>query len=1054
MIDFIHLHVHTTYSMLDGYGTPEQYFDRLDEIGHDTFAITDHGNIWAHIPFEKEAKQRNKNVIFGCEFYIVEDSTKRESRTRYHITVLAKNKTGLVNIHKLTSYANLEGFYYKPRIDFNTLLKYKAGLIVLSGCMGDGVVIQNLNNHDFLHNYLTTFKKEMGRDFYVEVSPIADAVGYKPDIQGVIDKADEYNVPIISTSDTHFPSPSDYSGEDLSLCIGLKTTHDDPNRMKLMKELYMFDGIEAEKRGKAVYGQRFEEAFANTLEIKQKTNAIHPKSHRMKYRYEKKENGNYSLASENNEDLFREIIQKGIEKRKLKTQPRWAEYEQRLQREMTTIIEKKFVDYFLIIWDMVNWAHKRMLVGPARGSVAGSLVAYCMNITQVDPIKHNLMFERFIDVSRTDDPDIDIDFPDEKRKLIFEYMVNKYGQQHTSQLGSLGKFKSKNALWDTRRVYDLPWNECKELAGMVLERSSGDARAQFCLSDSFKEFERAQEILRKYPQFAYAEKLEGQIRQTGVHAAAVVVSEDELELFGGFQEGSQDEIILQLDKHGAKYLQLLKIDVLGLKQLGVFELVLDMIGKDPEWLYNLPLDDEDSYQLLKDGKYWGIFQFEGDAVRFTCQQTRPDTFLNLSEISALARPGALHSGGTTDYIDRRAYVKGFTDRPTAKKPEYLHPLLKEIAEETYGIIIYQEQVMKIMRDIGNMTWSETSTARLGMSKSMGVEYFAQLKKSFMEGASKNSIPAGDAEVLWDSMQHFGSWAFNKSHSISYGLISYWCLYLKAHYPNEFYVATLQKEQDENIQKKILREFVEGGGKLVPFDFNKSGVTFTLKDGVIYGGWANLKGIGEKAAEKLAGMAPWKNSKDFRKAANKKALQVLKSINQLPADLPVGGNQYSLFTGDIETENWGDIQPDPELTKETIMPWADLYPIGDKYVSAFKNKGYNITYAKDIGELTKKVIMIVKVMDIQICSKREETSHNPSKQNYRDKHLDRYLKLQTEDDTESILMGVSRYLYDAIGLELIRSGIGSVMVIKGNKIPGFRKIQIQKMKILKQGTNNE
>jgi len=1049
MIDFTHLHVHTTFSILDGYGLPWQYFDRLKEIGHSAMGITDHGNVLAHIPFEKEAIGAGVKIIFGCEFYVAPfgvsaadpDLKNSMNRKRFHLTVMAKNRTGLTNLHKLITYSNLRGFYYKPRIDFETLLKHKAGLIVLSGCMGDGVFMQSLANMDNLDWFLKTFKKEMGGDFYAEVSPLAN---FRTDkIKQIIEIADDYRIPIVSTSDTHFPAAEDHTAEDLSLCIGMKDQWDDPSRMKLMSELYLFDGIEAEKRGNAIYGSRTNEFFARTLEIENKCHVTHPQAKRKKYSLPLPEEYKTPL------ELFNGVIEKGVITRGLKDKPNWPEYEARLEREVSIITSKDYIDYFLICWNIITWAAERMLVGPARGSVAGSLTAFVMGITQIDPMIHGLMFERFIDVSRLDDPDIDMDFPAEKRGDVIAYMVKQYGQAHASLLGNVGKFKSKNALWDTRRVFNLPWGKAKELAGLILERSSGDARSQFCLVDSFTEFERARQIVDEHPKFLYAGKIEGQARQTGIHAAAVVLTDDELENYSGFMRGRHEkEAVLSMDMYSMKYLNILKMDILGLKQLSVFETVLDMIGKDAQWLYDLPLDDHDSYKLLRESKYWGIFQFEGDAVRFTCSQCFPDTFLNLSEISALARPGALHSGGTTDYLDRRAWVKGY-DRPTKKKPQYLHPLIKEIASETYGVIIYQEQVMRIMRDIGNMSWSETTTARIGMGKAMGVEYFDQFKKSFMTGAGENGVPPEDAEVLWDSMQHFGSWAFNKSHSIAYGHISYWCMYLKAHYPDAFYTATLQKQDDEALQKKILREYVESGGELVPFDFHKSQENFSTQEGILYGGWSNLKGIGEKAAKKIIAGLPFSDSTSFRKVAGSRALELLKAIDMLPTGLPVGGNQLNMFSGEVEIETWGDVRTG-DWNEHTIMPWSDLYPIGEKYVKPFTDKGYEITHAIEVGEHHKKVIMLVKIMDIQIYSQREETMFDKSRQNYRDKYLDRYLKIQTEDDTESMLMGISRYLYETLGKQLVTAGVGSIVIIKGTKIPGFRKINIQKMRVLEKG----
>jgi len=1037
MIDFIHLHVHTTYSMLDGYGLPWQYMERLKEIGHNAMGISDHGNIWGHVPFEKEAAKHNIKMIYGCEFYLTLKPAPEAIREQYHITVFAKNQTGLVNLHRLVTYSNVKGFYYKPRIDLGALYAHKEGLIVLSGCVGDGVLVRHKGNIEVVDPFLKQSKKEFGDDFYLEVSPSLDET-FHHFIDYVFELSEEYKIKMVSATDAHFPKKSDHKAEDVMLCIGLKTDYNAPDRISIPKDLYLFDGEEAEHRCEVVYhGEKH--VFNNTLEIYDKCDFVkHPQAKRKFYPTEIPKN-----------ELFRQVVWKGVDVKNYKSLSNWDEYEKRLEREMSIIEDKDYVDYFLIIWDIVNWAKKTMLIGPARGSVAGSLVAYTMGITQVDPIVHGLMFERFIDVSRLDDPDIDMDFPDYRRVDVINYIIDKYGAEHASLLGNLGKFKSKNALWDVRRIFNLPWNETKELAGMILERSSGDARSQYCLVDSFKEFDRAKEILAKHPQYLHAGDIEGQVRQSGIHAAAVVLTEDALENYSGCVRGREPgESVLSIDMYSMKYLKLLKIDILGLKQLTIFEQILKQIGKDDQWLYNLPLDDPNAYKLLRDKKYWGVFQFEGDAVRFTCGQASPDTFLNLSEISALARPGALHSGGTSDYLDRRAYVLGNTDRPTAKKPEYIHPLLEEIASETYGIIIYQEQVMRIMREIGGMSWSETTTARIGMGKSMGVEYFAQFKETFKSGAKENGVPEKDAENLWDAMQHFGSWAFNKSHSISYGLMSYWCLYFKHHYPNEFYCATLRAENDDNIIKKILREYVEGGGKFVLFDIDKSDINFTHKDGVLYGGWSNLKGIGEGAAEKLVKNKPWPNSETFRKTCGKRVLMVLKSLGALPESMPKLANQIDMFTGDIEKDDFGDVEAG-EINAAAIAPWSILYPIGEKWAKHY-SKTHTITTAIKVDDNTTNVVMIVRITDIQLYSMKEETMHDKSRQNYKNKELDRYIKLNTEDDTENMLMGVNRYKYESMGLQIIEAGVGSIMIIGGTKIPSYRKINIERMKILENG----
>jgi DNA polymerase III subunit alpha len=1047
MLDFIHLHTHTGYSFLDGYGLPAQYLDRLEEIGHKSLAITDHGNIWAHVPFWREAKKRNNGtkIIYGCEFYIVDDAMDRHDRHRYHITVMAKNETGQENLHKLITFSNFEGFYYKPRIDFKTLLAHNEGLIVLSGCMGAGVLINNLSKTQYRDKYLKSFKKAFKDDFYIEVSPIEKFAG---EVTQILELADEYNIKPVSTSDSHFPSPHDHTAEDLIVCIGTKSNFDDPNRLKLMPELYLFDGAEAEERSALVYPDH--SPFENTLEIDDKCSDKRVISGQKTFPLEK------NALWKNKEEFFLYQITTGVKFRGLKKLKDWPVYEKRLAKEVKLINEKNYIDYFLVIQDLCVWAKKRMLLGPARGSVAGSIVAYVLRITEVDPIPHGLIFERFIDITRNDPPDIDLDFPDEKRHMVIEYLIDKYGEEYTSQLGTIGYFKPKVALWDTRRAYDLPFREAQELVNLIVERSSADARASFCLTDTFDQFERSKAIVKQYPLFKEAAKIEGQIKQHGIHAAGLVVSDQPIDKLGGLVRGTKGERIISMDKKDSEAVGLLKIDLLGLKQLTILENILLLIEKDYDWLYNLPLEDTKTFETFRTNKLWGIFQFEGDAVRMVNKQVQPDKFTNIAEISALARPGSLHCGGTTRYINYRAHEMGF-DIPTKKKVQYIHPMLETLAGETYGIVVYQEQVLTIVKELGGMNWEDATALRKIMSKSLGVEYFRTYESKFIEGAGKNGVTKEIAQIIWENVCTFGSWAFNKSHSVSYGLLSYWTAYLKTHYPAEFYISTIRKENDDDIIKKLLREWVDRGGKFEPLDLEKSEQNFTLKEGIIYGGFQNVKGIGEKAADKIVATRPWSNSKDFRKALGKRGLESLHLLGKLPEGLIAKGdiNQTDLFDGitgaiidtfkEIGNPKGMDIITD-------LLPWADLYPIGEGFQDWYDKYEGKWTLIKDVTERTEEVIILAKITRLNLRDVFEAgITAQKDLTKIKRPDLHEFLIMQMEDDTGQILAGINRYKFGKFKkLIFEESGVGSVIVFQGRKVPGFNKIDISKLKVLKKG----
>ena len=1039
MTDFVHLHNHTTYSFLDGYGTPKQFLDRVEEIGHTAVSITDHGNIWSHIPFHNAAKDRDIKVIPGIEFYIVEDA-REKVRKYFHITVLAKNQTGLENIHRLVTYSNMEGFYYKPRIDFNSLLHHSEGLIVLSGCMGAGVLLNILEDSRYADKYLTTFKRQFTNDFYIEVSPQHRV---QAEINKIIDLAEGYDIPWVSTSDTHFPKAEDHEAEDLMLCVGMNKQHDDPDRMVIMPELYMFDGDEAERRGKEVYGDKWKDGFDRTLEIADKINIQRVKSHQKAFPV--------PYPYDSGEELFVYYVNKGVKNRDLRAKPNWEQYKVRLDYELGLIKEKNYIDYFLVIHDMVQWAKQRMLVGPARGSVAGSLIAYVLFITEIDPLEFDLLFERFIDITRYDPPDIDIDFPADKRQMVIDYMIEKYGEEYTSLLGTISTFKPKVAIWDTRRVHNLPWDDAKELSELILDRSSGDARAALCLEDTFTKgsdwyIEQAGDIVGKNPKFKLAAKLEGQARQTGVHAAAVVVSGEPLYKLGAHVKGKEGEKILAMDKYAAESVGLLKIDMLGLKQLSVFEEILTLIGKDYEWLYKLPKGDKRALKIFQENKCWGIFQYEGDAVRTVNRQVIPDTFENICQISALARPGALHCGGTTKYLNYRAYEKGF-DRPTKKKAKYLHPILKEMCGDTYGVVIYQEQVLRLTNEVGHMGWEASNQLRRAMSKSYGHEFFNKYKEKFVDGCvNKSGLTEKIAVLLWQQLVTFGSWAFNKSHSVSYGHLSYWSAYLKAHYPSEFYVATLKRENDDDTIKKLLREWTESGGKFVVLDADVSEKNFTIKDGVIYGGYSNLKGIGDRQSEKIISGRPYKSADGLRKYATKKVLSVLKTAGSLKP-LPIGdANQINIFQNDeyFGIDDFGDIDV---LDVNDIAPWADLHPIGDEFNGFIKENNLDVTCVKDITENTKSLTMIVKIKHINLRSIKE-TSMTQQRKSYKNEHLDKFLNMYAEDDTETIILGVSRFDYPKFGPMLFEAGVNSVVAVFGNKVRGYRKVSVKRLKVLR------
>ena len=524
------------------------------------------------------------------------------------------------------------------------------------------------------------------------------------------------------------------------------------------------------------------------------------------------------------------ICRAGIKFRKM--EDRWTdEYETRLMYELELIRSKDFESYFLIVADMCEYAKERMLVGPSRGSAAGSLVCYLARITEIDPIPPKLFFERFIDVTRTDLPDIDLDFPDNKRELVFKYMAEKHGASNTAHIGTISQFRPKSALIEVCKALNIPPAATGAVKVAMIERSSADSRANNCLEDTFKETDPGRAFIQQYPQAVAAQRIEGHASHTGVHAAGLLVSNEPITKFCVVDAHG----IAHVEKGAAEKLGLLKIDVLGLRTLGV----LEDSGIDIDW-YNLPFDDPATYDVFNRSKLCGIFQFEGNALRAISRDVEFKTLTEIDAVTALARPGPFGGGVTEEWVKRR----------NGKPYEPIHPLVESHMAETYGLPVYQEQTLAIVREIGKFDWKETSTIRKAMSKRMGKEFFDTYWEKFRTGAMSQGISEEAARATWETINSMGAWQMNKAHTYSYAVISYWTAYLKAHHPLEFAAANLRNAKDPDSAIELLREMVKEGLQYEPFNLELSDVNWSAKDGRLVGGFLNLKGIGESKAAKL------------------------------------------------------------------------------------------------------------------------------------------------------------------------------------------------------------
>ena len=507
------------------------------------------------------------------------------------------------------------------------------------------------------------------------------------------------------------------------------------------------------------------------------------------------------------------------------------DYAARLERELGLIRDKQYESYFIIVADMINWAKQRMLVGPARGSSAGSLVCFLTGITEVDPLVHGLIFERFIDVNRADLPDIDIDFNDQKRELVFEYLNEKYGRENVARIGSVNRLKSRSVIAHVGKKLGIPHGAAFGVTNVLIEYTSGDSRFGKGLEDTLTTTQPGRDFMARYPEASLMGELEMHASHTGVHAAGIIVSNEPVIEYCTVQDG-----VAQIDKKDAEYLNLLKIDALGLRTLGVIE---DTGCVTPQQLYDLTLDDPAVFAVFNQRKYVGLFQFEGAAQRRVAAHVPVTGFRHIDHVTALARPGPLGGGAAETYIKRNAGREPLT---------YRHPSLADYLADTQGVVLYQEQVMRIVKELGSFSWEDTSTVRKAMSGRKGAEFMNRQGQKFVEGAMANGLSEEDADAIWHEIFTFGAWGMNKSHTASYAIISYWCAYMKAHHPIEYAAACLRHAKDDEQVVEILRELRDEGISYVPFDFDLSEQNWSAKDGKLIGGFSNLVGIGPVKAQ--------------------------------------------------------------------------------------------------------------------------------------------------------------------------------------------------------------
>jgi DNA polymerase-3 subunit alpha len=889
MPDFAHLHLHTLYSLLDGAIRLPDLMKSCAETGMKSVAVTDHGNMFGVVNFYQEAKKHGIKPVIGFEAYVAGEKGMgdKSQRVGNHLVLLAQNDVGYRNLRYLSTKAFIDGFYYDPRVDKPLLKAHSEGLIALTACMA-GAVPRAVRRGDMdeARREVRDLKAIFGDRLYLEIQSNA-LKEQLPVNHGICALASEEGLPLVATADSHYVKREDAKAHEVLMAIASGRTFDDPKRMRHdTEELYIKSPPEMYGALEAVtgVGAEWKEAVHNSWIIAEQCNVdLNLKDKYLpKFQVPDGETLDSFLQKRAREGLdqrFAEIARTG---RRIDADG----YRERLERELGVIIKMGFSGYFLIVQDFINWAKRNGIpVGPGRGSGAGSLVAYSLRVTDIDPIPYNLLFERFLNPERVSMPDFDIDFCQDRRGEVISYVTEKYGKENVAQIITYGALSAKSAIKDVARVMGVPFAEVNELTRNIPNLIEGHPAT---IEKALEVEPKLTQIQDQKPVFKaiieYARALEGLTRSTGMHAAGVVIGEKPLWEYVPLCRGQNGELVTQFAKDEVELAGLVKFDFLGLTTLTVISNAVKLInrGKKPEEHLDialLPLDDKKTYQLISSGDTAGIFQMESSGFTEMVKKLKPSVFEDIIAAGALYRPGPLDSGMVEIFINRKH---------GRERVAYQHPKLESILKDTYGVIVYQEQVMQIAQVLGGYSLGRADLLRRAMGKKKA-DLMAQERSGFVEGCAKNSVDVKLATELFDTMEQFAAYSFNKSHSAAYGLITYQTAWLKAHHPVEFMAALLTSEKDntDKVVAHIAESRADGITVLQP-DVNESDLAFGVapdpkKPGaqLIRFGLGAIKGVGENAIEGIlaarakpfAGLYDFCSRTDMRKI-NKKVVEAL------------------------------------------------------------------------------------------------------------------------------------------------------------------------------------
>lgn len=1057
---FRSLHHHTTYSFLDGYGLPEAHVRRAEELEMPAIACTDHGNISGHVQMELAARKGGVKPLFGCEVY-TGHTDERKGKRKNHLTILAKDALGYRNLLGLVSQS-WRDFYYAPTTGPENLLRHREGLLVLSGCQGSLLSTslvggKNIEPGDASFNrglrVAQRFQRTFGDSFYLEVQAFPELELTCRINRFLEEIGKRLHIPLVVTKDIHYTQPKESELQEIlhnargmnrqTLEQQAQSWGQSAYKVKLChpltdKKLY------EELRATGLSHITALAAIANTEEVADRCTVELPKMGALEFPVP----GGFKDAHE----VWLAWLKDGWEYRKIDDKPNRREYIARLRREMEVIEGKNFIDYFLFVSDVVKYAKDRGIpVGPARGSAAASLVCYLLRITEVDPVFFsNLVFERFIDVTRKDLPDIDLDFDDERREEVRQYLIHTYGVEYVGQIGTFIRFKSKNSLDDVARAHNIPLEAIQPIKDVLIERSSGDLRASSTVEDTIEQFDQARAVVDKYPVLKHAFQLEGNVRGLGVHAAGYIVASRPLEEVCAVYarvnpdtgEVKTDELgnqlsIISMDKVDAEAMNLLKIDALGLHTMAMIRIAIGIVGMSLQELYDLPLDDEETLRGFQENDVVGIFQFDGRAMRSVNEEVRPSTFLEVCDVGALARPGPLHSGASVDYVD----VKRGAERKS------IHPLLDGIVEYTNGQIIYQEQILRIVMEIGGFDWTDAGYIRKIISKKLGDQEFNRQWEKFKTGANARGVPDDAAKDIWQRCITAGSYAFNNAHTVSYGMIGYWTMWLKRHHPHAFYTAALRKCPDNKNGRvrrlSLLRDAINHSVEVVPPKLQTSAATWSIVDGKVQAGFLQIPGVGPVMSEGIVSARDWDfegQIKDWKDLIGKK--------------LRVGKKTADKCRAFCDNDDPMAIYWLPDMIEKVAMEVA-MGKLGPLPIPSHKSKEVPQSKGSDTLVTWLGIIRHRNLRDLFEVNNKRGTPITADE--VKSPELREWVILTGEDETEQLSITIDRWKYPKFRQMIWDIEIGhDLLLVRGVKKgwTSWRSIYVQDMWVIDPDDDDE